>query len=64
MLEGFDCPHPSAPTRLAAVAGYSRRFVAQRFWPFLNYHLSRDILDQCIPRQRQLLGEHPRGPYG
>ncbi len=63
------CWHRGAPnttdrTWLATVAGYSRRFVAQRFWPFLNYHLSRDILDQCPPRQRQLLGEHPRGPYG
>ena len=63
------CWHRGAPnttdrTWLATVAGYSRRFVAQRFWPFLNYALSRDILDQCTPRQRQLLGEHPRGPYG
>ena len=51
-------------TRYAVVPGYSRRFVAQRFWPFLNYHLSRDILDQCTPRQREILGEHPRGAYG
>ena len=50
--------------RLSVVAAYSRRFVAQRFYPFLNYNLSRDILDQCTPRQRQLLGEHPRGAYG
>ena len=61
--------HRGAPitadrTRLAVVPAYARRFVAQRFWPFLNYHLSRDILDQCNARQRQLLGEHPRGAYG
>ena len=50
--------------RYAVVPAYSRRFVAQRFWPFLNYNLSRDILDQCTPRQRELLGEHQRGAYG
>ena len=50
--------------RLSVVPAYSRRFVGQRFWPFLNYNLHRDILDQCTPRQRQLLGEHPRGAYG
>jgi hypothetical protein len=50
--------------RLSVVVGYTRRFVAQRFWPFLNYNLSRDILDCCTPRQRELLGEHPRGAYG
>lgn len=50
--------------RLSVVPTYARRFIAQRFWPFLNYNLSRDILDQCTPRQRELLGEHPRGAYG
>jgi ectoine hydroxylase-related dioxygenase (phytanoyl-CoA dioxygenase family) len=50
--------------RLSVVPGYARRFVAQRFWPFLNYNLTREILDECTPRQRELLGEHPRGAYG
>lgn len=57
-------PNQTDGTRLSVVPSYARRFVAQRFWPFLNYHLSRDILDQCTPRQRELLGEHPRGAYG
>lgn len=57
-------PNQTDRTRLAVVPAYARRFVAQRFWPFLNYHLSRDILDKCTPRQRELLGEHPRGAYG
>ena len=51
-------------TRVSVVPSYSHRFVAQRFWPFLNYNLSREILDRCTPRQRELLGEHPRGAYG
>jgi ectoine hydroxylase-related dioxygenase (phytanoyl-CoA dioxygenase family) len=57
-------PNQTDRTRLSVVPSYARRFVAQRFWPFLNYSLSRDILDQCSPRQRELLGEHPRGAYG
>ena len=51
-------------TRFSIVPTYAKRYVAHRFWPFLNYHLSRDILDRCTPRQRQLLGEHSRGAYG
>ena len=50
--------------RLSVMPTYARRFVAQRFWPFLNYTLSRDILDHCSPHQRELLGEHPRATYG
>jgi ectoine hydroxylase-related dioxygenase (phytanoyl-CoA dioxygenase family) len=57
-------PNQTDRTRYSIVPSYSRRFIAQRFWPFLNYHLSRDILDQCTPRQRELLGEHKRGAYG
>ena len=57
-------PNRTDRTRLSIVPSYARRFVAQRFWPFLNYSLSRDILDRCSPRQRELLGEHPRGAYG
>jgi ectoine hydroxylase-related dioxygenase (phytanoyl-CoA dioxygenase family) len=57
-------PVESGGTRLSVVPTYGRRFVAQRFWPFLNYNLSRDILDQCTDRQRELLGQHPRGAYG
>lgn len=57
-------PNRSGRVRLSVVPTYARRFVAQRFWPFLNYTLSRDILDRCSPRQRELLGEHPRATYG
>jgi len=69
VLYSNSCWHRGAPNltdrqRLSVVPSYSRRFVAQRFWPFLNYNLSRDILDRCTPRQRELLGEHPRGAYG
>ena len=69
LLYSNACWHSGSPNRtdrhrLSVVVGYTRRFVAQRFYPFLNYNLSRDILDRCTPRQRELLGEHPRGAYG
>ncbi|MCX5660985.1 MAG: phytanoyl-CoA dioxygenase family protein [Planctomycetota bacterium] len=57
-------PNRTNHARLSVVPSYSHRWVAQRFWPFLNYNLSRDILDQCTPRERVLLGEHPHGAYG
>jgi len=57
-------PNATGRFRLSVVPAYGRRFVAQRFWPYLNYHLSRDILDRCTPSQRKLLGEHEIGAYG
>jgi hypothetical protein len=57
-------PNQTDRTRLSVVPSYAHRFIAQRFWPYLNYNLSRDILDRCTPRQRELLGEHPRAAYG
>jgi hypothetical protein len=57
-------PNTTDETRLSVVPSYARRFVAQRFWPFLNYQLDSAILETCTPRQRELLGEHPRGAYG
>jgi len=57
-------PNLTDRTRMSVVPSYARRFVAQRFWPFLNYNLSREILDRCSPSQRELLGEHPRAAYG
>ncbi|GGD97151.1 phytanoyl-CoA dioxygenase family protein [Paenibacillus nasutitermitis] len=43
---------------------YGRRWVSQRFYPFLNYKLPDQVYEAANPRQRRLLGEHPRGPYG
>jgi phytanoyl-CoA dioxygenase PhyH len=57
-------PNQTDRTRLAVVPCYSRRFVAQRFWPFVNYQIPKEILDQCTEPQRDLLGMHRRGAYG
>lgn len=43
---------------------YCRRWVAQRFYPFLNYRMPDQVLEGADERLRRVLGEHPKGPYG
>lgn len=50
--------------RIVQQVTYGRRWVAQRFYPFLNYKMPDEAYEMATPQQRQLLGEHPRGAYG
>ena len=50
--------------RVVQQVTYGRRFIAQRFYPFVNYHMPEDLLARSNPRRRRLLGVHPHGPYG
>jgi hypothetical protein len=50
-------------TRLVQQVGYGRRFISQRFYPFVNFLMPEDLLERSSPRRRRLLGVHPRGPY-
>lgn len=43
---------------------YGKRFIAQRFYPFINYRMPEDILERANPRRKRLLGLHGRGAYG
>ena len=45
-------------------APYARRFIAQRFYPFINYHMPEEILERANPRRKRLLGVHGPGAYG
>lgn len=45
-------------------APYGRRFIAQRFYPFLNYHMPDAILERANPHRKSLLGLHGLGAYG
>jgi ectoine hydroxylase-related dioxygenase (phytanoyl-CoA dioxygenase family) len=45
-------------------APYGRRYIAQRFYPFVNYHMPEDILARANPRRKRLLGVHGPGAYG
>lgn len=51
-------------TRWVLQAPYGRRFIAQRFWPFVNYHMPEQILQRANPRRQRLLGRHAPGAYG
>jgi hypothetical protein len=45
-------------------APYGRRFIAQRFYPFINYRMPEAILERANPRRKRLLGLHRIGAYG
>ncbi len=58
-------PNRSADrTRWVQQAPYGRRYIAQRFYPFLNYHMPEDILERANSRRKRLLGLHSIGAYG
>jgi hypothetical protein len=62
--------HRGAPNRTAdrtrwvQQAPYGRRFIAQRFYPFVTYRMPAGILKRANPRRRRLLGLHDIGAYG
>ncbi|WP_194838868.1 phytanoyl-CoA dioxygenase family protein [Nocardia sp. XZ_19_369] len=43
---------------------YGRRFISQRFHPYINVQIPTQIFERASPRRRRLLGMHPHGPYG
>lgn len=52
--------------RIVQQVMYGKRWVAQRFYPFINYEMPQEVIDRWKdhPRMRKLLGMHPRGAYG
>jgi len=42
---------------------YGRREMANHFAPYLEWQFNPEVLANCTPRQRRLLGEHPKGAY-
>ncbi len=62
--------HRGAPNRSAdrirwvQQVPYGRRWVAQRFYPFINYHMPEGIVARANPRRKRLLGLHDIGAYG
>jgi len=57
-------PNRSDRTRYLFQLSYGRRWIAQRFHPFITYRLPEGILDRGDERRRRVLGAHPKGPYG
>jgi len=50
-------------TRYLLQVHYGRREMAAHFSPFLEWRYNPDVIAACNPRQRRLLGDHPRGAY-
>ena len=57
---------PNASNRIRLMAGvtYSKRFVSQKFYPFIDYHMPAHVWDQTSPRLERMLGRHAKGAYG
>lgn len=57
-------PNSSDTTRYLFQLAYARRFISQRFYPFLNYKMPDRVLEGADERLLRLLGKHPKGAYG
>ena len=57
-------PNASDRSRLLGGATYSKRFVAQRFFPFIDYHMPEHVWEGAGPRLQRMLGRHKHGSYG
>jgi hypothetical protein len=57
-------PNTSNRTRYLLQQAYGMRFVAQRFYPFLNYKMPDHALVGADERLLRVLGKHPKGAYG
>ena len=68
-LHNGQCWHRGAPntsnrTRYLLQLAYGMRFISQRFYPFVNYHLPQHVFDRADDRCKRVLGFHPKGAYG
>jgi hypothetical protein len=50
--------------RLLAGVTYSRRHIAQRFYPFIDYVMPAHVWEGADERLQRLLGRHEKGAYG
>ena len=57
-------PNTSDRVRYLFPQVYGQRFVAQRFWPYLNYHMHDYVLEGADERLLRVLGKHPEIAYG
>lgn len=57
-------PNVSDRTRYLGGVTYSRRVIAQRLYPFIDYRMPAHVWDGADARVQRLLGRHPKGAYG
>lgn len=68
-LHNGQCWHRGADNRtdhrrFLFQMAFGRRFVQQRFFPFVNYQLPEHVLARADERRRRVLGLHGKGAYG
>jgi len=68
-LHNGQCWHRGAPntsdrTRYLLQLAYGKRWVSQRFYPFVNYQLPQGVFERADDRRKRVLGFHPKGAYG
>lgn len=57
-------PNTSNRRRYLLQHSMGMRMMAQKFYPFLNYHMPHHVLAGADERLLHVLGKHPKGPYG
>lgn len=57
-------PNVSDKRRYLLQHNMGMRMMAQKFYPFLNYHMPHHVLAGANERLLRVLGKHPKGPYG
>ncbi len=57
-------PNTSDRTRYVYQQAWSMRFVAQRFYPFMNYQVPDHVMQGADERLLRVLGKHSKGAYG
>ena len=57
---------PNCSDRIRYMGGvtYSKRFVSQKLWPFIDYRMPEHVWEGAGPRLQRLLGRHEKGAYG
>jgi len=51
-------------TRWVVQTPMAQRWVSQRYWPHVNYHMPEAVIARANPRRKRLLGFHAPGAYG
>jgi hypothetical protein len=57
-------PNTSDRVRFLGGMTYSQRVIAQRFYPFIDYHMPDHVRAGVDERMLRLLGKHQKGAYG
>ncbi len=57
-------PNRSDRDRFLGGVTYSKRFISQRFYPFIDYHMPEHVWQGADARLQRMLGRHAKGAYG